>query len=298
MVIQKIMFSPCMVCENEEIYDWVFFNDILDFINEYLDCGLDSIEESIFNEQSWYTPPTVKVNMYSFFTSNIVPKLSELLRRGEVYSTEDLETDSICDIKNADFNITNEKEIKLLMNYTANINRDYILFVGRANFNLSGDFVKFHVDDNEFLIPVVREPYIEKSGCFNDCIKDNGSKEIFVNAQLCNKLDQEMKKKAMAISGSKGSLYKKYGKIIALRNWFTEYHPKNPYNADTKYFISKDKKYILSIDLLHGHFEVYEGNNSKKQWIAEYNFSGVRLSPENMSKKELEEMRNNHRVEA
>ena len=54
MVIQKIMFSPCMVCENEEIYDWVFFNDILDFINEYLDCGLDSIEESIFNEQSWY----------------------------------------------------------------------------------------------------------------------------------------------------------------------------------------------------------------------------------------------------
>ena len=44
MVSQKIMLSPCMVCENEEIYDWMLLNDTLDFIDRYLECGLDSIE--------------------------------------------------------------------------------------------------------------------------------------------------------------------------------------------------------------------------------------------------------------
>lgn len=44
----KIMLSPCMVCENEEIYDWMLLNDTLDFIDRYLECGLDSIEGSIF----------------------------------------------------------------------------------------------------------------------------------------------------------------------------------------------------------------------------------------------------------
>jgi hypothetical protein len=105
-----------------------------------------------------------------------------------------------------------------------------------------------------------------------------------------------MKEQAITISGSKGSLYKKYGEIIALRNGFSPYYPKNPFNKDTKYFIRKDEKYILSIDLLHGHFEVFEGN-AEKLWIAEYNFSGQKLSSSNMTKKQLEEMRNNHRVE-
>lgn len=296
MVAQKIMLSPCMVCENEEIYDWMLLNDTLDFINKYLDCGLDSIESSIFHEYSWYMPPAFTLNMYSFFTTNIFPKLLDLLRKGDAYSLSDLKKSGTYYIKNSDFRVTNQKEMELLIRYTANINKDYVLFVGKSNYGLRSDTLDLSVDGNDLLIPVVKEPYTEKSNCFNSFIKENGSEEIFVNSDLCVKLDQEMKEQAITISGPKGSLYKKYGEIIALRNGFSEYHPKNPYNKDTKYFIRKDGKYILSIDLLHGHFEVYEGN-AGKLWIAEYNFSGKRLSSSNMTKKQLEEMRNNHKVE-
>jgi hypothetical protein len=285
-----------MVCENEEIYDWMLLNDTLDFINMYLDCGLDSVENSIFNENSWYMPPAFTLNMYSFFTTNIFPKLFELLRKGDAYPLSDLKKPGTYSIKNSDFKITNAKEMELLIRYTANINKDYVLFVGKANYGLSRDTLDLSFDGNDVTIPVVKEPYTEKSNFFDSFIRENNSKDIFVNSDLCVKLDQEMKEQAITISGSKGSLYKKYGEIIALRNGFSPYYPKNPFNKDTKYFIRKDEKYILSIDLLHGHFEVFEGN-AEKLWIAEYNFSGQKLSSSNMTKKQLEEMRNNHRVE-
>lgn len=296
MVIQKIMLSPCMVYKNEEICDWMLLNDTLDFINNYLDCGLDSVESSIFHEHSWYTPPAFTVNIYSFFTTNIFPKLLELLRKGDAYSLADLKNSVTYSIKNSDFKVTNQKEMELLMRYTANINKDYVLFVGKSNYDLSSDMLDLSVDGNDVLIPIVKDPYTEKSNCFNSFIKESSSEEIFVNLNLCVKFEQEMEQQAKIISGQKGSLYKKYGEVIALRNGFSEYHPKNPYNKDTKYFIRKDGKYILSIDLLHGHFEVYEGN-AGKLWIAEYNFSGKRISSSNMSKKQLREMRNNHKVE-
>ena len=185
---------------------------------------------------------------------------------------------------------------KVLRFYRLPINKDYILFVGRTNYGLDSEKLEISVDGNDVLIPIVKDPYTEKSNCFNSFIKKNDSKELLVNADLCIKLDNEMKEKAKGISGSKGALYKKYGEIIALRNDFVEYFPKNPYNKETKYFIRKDEKYILSIDLLHGHYEVFEGK-TRKLWIAEYNFSGQRLTPLDMTRKQLEEMRNTHKVE-
>lgn len=296
MVSQKIMLSPCVVCENEEIYDWMLLNDTLDFINSYLECGLDSVEGSIFHQDSWYTPPAFALNMYSFFTTSIFPKLVELLRKGDTYSLSDLNEIDTYFIKNFDFKITNLKEMELLIRYTASINKEYILFIGRANYGLDSETLEISVDGNDILIPIVKDPYTEKSNCFNSLIKKGNNKELFVNADLCFSLDKEMKEKAKDISGSKGALYKKYGEIIALRNDFVEYFPKNPYNKETKYFIRKDEKYILSIDLLHGHYEVFEGK-SRKLWIAEYNFSGQRLTPLDMTRKQLEEMRNTHKVE-
>lgn len=296
MVSQKIMLSPCMVCENEEIYDWMLLNDTLDFIDRYLECGLDSIEGSIFHQDSWYIPPAFELNMFSMFTTNIFPKLVKLLQKGDIYSLTDLKEIDTYYIKNSNFKITNLKEMELLIRYTSSINKDYILFVGRTNYGLDSEKFEISVDGNDVLIPIVKDPYTEKSNCFNSFIKKNDSKELLVNADLCIKLDNEMKEKAKGISGSKGDLYKKYGEIIALRNDFVEYFPKNPYNKETKYFIRKDEKYILSIDLLHGHYEVFEGK-TRKLWIAEYNFSGQRLTPLDMTRKQLEEMRNTHKVE-
>lgn len=297
MVTQKIMFSPCMVCDNEEMYDWFLLDETLDFIDKYLECGLDSIETSIFHMNSWYTPPAFNLSMYNLFTTNIFPKLDKLLRKGNEYLLADLSSNCTSFIQNPDYVMTNPQEIELIKAYTECINQNYVLFIGKPNYDLKGETLDIKTDDGVVLIPVVKDPYIEKTPAYNSFIKANLSTGPFPNSELCVKLDEQMHDEAKNIAGLKGSLYKQYGEIIALRNGFCEYHPKNPYNKDTKYFISADKKYLISIDLLHGLFEVFEGNASK-QWVAEYNFSGKLLSSDQMSQKELAEMRHNHKVEA
>ena len=141
MVIQRIMLSPCMICENEDIYDWTLLDKTLDFINEYLECGLDSVEGSIFHEDSWYTPPACTLNMYSFFTTNIFPKLQNLLCKGSEYRLSDLEQIDTYSVKNPDFIITHFEEMELLARYTANIRQDYILFVGKPNYKLNSNIL-------------------------------------------------------------------------------------------------------------------------------------------------------------
>ena len=297
MVTQKIMFSPCMVCNIDEMYDWVLLYETLDFIDKYLECGLDSIETSIFHRNSWYAPPAFNLSMYNVFTTNIFPKLDNLLRKGNEYSLSDLSSKGTSSLQNSDYVVTNPQEIELIKAYTECINQNYVLFIGKPNYGLKGKTLNIKTDNGVVSIPVVKDPYIEKTTAYNSFIKTSLSTGPFPNSEMCAKLDEEMHDEAKNIVGLKGSLYKQYGEIIALRNGFCEYHPKNPYNKDTKYFISSDKKYVISIDLLHGLFEVFDGNSSK-QWIAEYNFSGKLLSSNHMSQKELAEMRKNHKVEA
>ena len=53
MVEHKIMLSPCMICDNNKMYNWMYLSNILDFICQYLDCGLDTIAGSFYHEDSW-----------------------------------------------------------------------------------------------------------------------------------------------------------------------------------------------------------------------------------------------------
>ena len=296
MVEHKIMLSPCMICDNNKMYNWMYLSNILDFICQYLDCGLDTIAGSFYHEDSWYTPPVCDVNMHALFTTDIIPKLLKLLKKGTAYTLDDIE--NICDyqILNSDFIVTDEKQMDLVLKYTLHVNKDYILFVGKDNYGMNSDNLEISINGNNFIIPVVKDPYTEKSGHFDTFIKDNQNKDVFCNSDLCVQLDREMKDLVKRSNGVNSSLYKKYGEIIAKRNGYKKYTPQNPFYEDTKYFIRHDGKYIISIDLLHGHFEVFEGN-SKQQWIGEYNFSGKKISPLNATKKQLNAMRNTHKIE-
>lgn len=298
MVMQKIMLSPCLICENENIYDWVSLKDILLFIRDFLDCGLDSIEGSIYHMDSWYAPPAFEINIFNYFTTYIFPILSDLLRKGDDYHLEGSVKSTCSDIQNSDYVITNSNEVKLLVYYTQHINSDYVLFVGKPNYQLKGKNIEISSEKQVLLVPVVKNPYLEENDSFNSFIKKDltESTQIFMNKELCVKLDEKMKAEAKGLYGLKGSHYKKYGEIIALRNNYVEYNPKNPYNKDTKYFIRNDGKYIISIDLLHGHFEVFHGGG-EQLWFAAYNFSGEEIYVPS-SKKELETMRTNHKVES
>lgn len=162
MVMQKIMLSPCLICENEEIYDWVMLEDTLKFINNYLECGLDSVEGSIFHMNSWYTPPAFCVNMYNYFTACIFPLLSDLLKKGEVYSVEkDIES-KYKDIQNSDFIITNYDEVNILIYYTQYINNDYVMFVGKPNYKLKEQYIEILSEKKMMKIPVVKNPFFRR----------------------------------------------------------------------------------------------------------------------------------------
>jgi len=154
----------------------------------------------------------------------------------------------------------------------------------------------FKIENYEYLIPIIKNPWTEKSTIFNNCIKANGqnSSLVFPNKELCSQLDKLMKIEAKAISGVlKGTHYKKYAEVIAYRNNYRIFPVSNPFEPNTDYYIRNDNKYILSVDLIHGHFEVFHGSN--ELWFAEYDFAGNELYTPN-TQKELDEMRQNHKI--
>lgn len=295
MVMQKIILSPCLVCENENIYDWTLLEDTLFFINNFLDCGIDSIEGSIFHPNSWYTPPSFCLNMFNYFTSTIFPILNELLRKGDEFIIgKGVGTEY--EILNKEFTVTNNNEMDLIAYYLKHINKNPLMFIGKINYGLKDALLKMSFDKEILEIALIKNPWLEETESFNKFIKNslNENSCIFPNKNLCTQLNELMKTEAKLISGVlKGSHYKKYGKIIAYRNNFVDYPVCDPFEPETDYYIRNDGKYILSVDLIHGTFEVFYGSN--ELWFAEYNFLGEELEAPT-TRKELDDMRQNHRI--
>lgn len=287
------MFSPCTICDNDGTYNWELFCDTLDFINEYLDCEMDTIEGSAFHEDLWYIPPTCTIAFFDLFSSAIAGNLQKLISRGNSYSCS---SDGFCNeynIQNKDYFISNKQELDFLMYYTANINSDYLLFLGNSNHDINSDYLDVLFQYKNIHIPVIKDPWLDETGHFDDCIIPQEPNEIFVNRKLCEKLDEKMHSEENSINGPRGSFYKKYGKIVAHRNNFIPYKPKNPYDQSTDYYIRRDGKNIISVDMLHGHFEVFNPNG-KRLWRWQYNFSGEQIE---LKGKTLKEMQDSHRVD-
>lgn len=289
--MKKIALSPCLICENETLYNWTKLYDVLNFISSYLDCSLDTYEGSFYHENSWLQPPACEMQILSYVASNILPLLIELSQKGKSYKIdEELLADNVTIPTN--FIVTNHSEFSLLQSYLLNINSDCTLFLGEPNSDFDEDYLTIKSDEkDDVTIPVVKETYTDKTGHFDNCLLEQNSNEIFTNAIICKDLDKEMKIKAKNAANS--TLFKKYGKCIALRNKFTPYVFSDPY-MDTDYYIRDDKKYIISVDLLHGTFEVFHGSG-EQLWFAEYSFSGEELDAPKTNK-ELNKMRQTHKV--
>lgn len=293
--MERIIFSPCLLYENENFFDWANLEKTLPFINKYLDCALDTYEESFFHISSWYSKPKCDITMMNYFSQKILPILCDLSNKGTTYTFKNivkLEETYV----DPNFSITNKCEFQLLLTYLYNSNKKCLLFVGKSNYEFKLSFlnVKFNISEKTCNVPIVKDPWFDMTGNFDNCIVQHKNNSILPNSFLCTQLDSKMKDEAKTICGIKGSLYKKYGKVIALRNYFKEYKPKHPFEKDTDYYISIDNKYIISVDLLHGHFEVFNATG-KQLWIKQINFSGVEIPLEG---KTLSEMQATHKVEA
>lgn len=299
--MKHIIFSPCLLYENEDFFDWYNLQNTLEFISDFLDCGLDTYEGSFFHIDSWFSKPRCDVNMASYFSQYIIPLLTNLAEKGNSYRFDDvLDKNKI--IIDPSFVITNEEEFCLLLYYICKINHNPLIFVGEPNYDFDKEFLEIYFDKDIFHVPIIKNPWLEKSENFNkyicQCKKKNS--EIFVNKNLCIYLDEKMKEIAKENSAN-SALYKEYGEIVALRNNFSQYNIHDKY-INTDYYKSEDEKYIISTDLLHGHFEIFQGTG-KQLWINQYNFSGEELpiNGKYMSKdkdvdKILKEMRQTHRV--
>ena len=296
----KIVFSPCLYCQGNKLYNLFLLEDCLSFICNYLNGHLDIYEEAFYSEDKISSPPIINYNEYYQYT-HIVKMLNDLQIDGDFVSIYSKNIKySIIDNK---YKSIDEQEFQIICDYlnqlVADNNIDKVLmFIGDRNYENLEQFININFNNSltPTQIPIVKNPWIEKSNIFNSIIKNNIEEDdqIFPNRKICVQLDELMKKEAKSIPGtSKGTHYKKYGKIIAYRNNFEDYSINDAFEVNTNYYIRKDGKYIISIDLIHGHFEVFYGDN--ELWFAEYSFSGEKLyAPTN--KKDLNEMRQNHKV--
>lgn len=287
----KILLSPCLYCANENEYHIEYLQEILEFIEKYIDGCLDIYDDAFYNIEKISAPPFIEYNRYWEY-AKVVDLLQKLQIGGELVDIlqHGLNFSVLCE----KYKIINQNEFQILIDYLYTTSpNNYLLFLGIPNWDVTDNIIHINISDKSLDIKLVRNPLLEESSNYNSYLKTNNSDEIFVNKDLCKQLVKQMNEESKNLSILKGSLYKRYGEIIALRNNFDVYPVQSTYNPDTDYYKRKDGKFIISVDLIHGHFEVFHGSG-KKLWFAEYSFDGEKLyAPIG---KELREMQQTHKL--
>ena len=297
----KVIFSPCLYAiDNKELFELFGLNDTLDFIVNNLEACLDDYSEVFYNDNRLYTPPVSNTNTYLQYIS-IMTNIFKLKANGETISLDSHNNEY--ELSDTTFKISNDKEFQNIIDYLYQLyfdNKidDVLMFYGQYNKSYNEKTLKILIDSITFLIPVVGEPLLDKTGNFDKYLKKSKSNddynELFKYKNICCQLVDEMEnQKSPGLRN--GTLFLNYGTIIALRNKFSIYYPKKPYNKDTTYFISDDKKNIISIDLKHGHFEVFD-NKNRQLWVAKYNMNGEEIDRPTDSET-LKKIRETHKVE-
>lgn len=249
---------------NETLYHYY---NLLSFADKWLDLKLLIHECSYYKQLSGYMPPLNNQSLASFFVTNIVPIFKSIICKGDVI----YDNPSNIHFPNTHFNCVDQCEFDLmaLCLKVANDN-EALLFVGTPNSHMIGSNDTI-IDGNHFKLCVLMNPIKDETSTLDTLIKIPESREecIFPCAEICDFFVEEARKK-----GDKGA-YRHYGDIIARRNGFTknQYNP-NHYKPDKPSYISRNKYYYISLDDLHGTFEVFKAKNKNTDYIGEYGFDG------------------------
>lgn len=288
--MMKILISPCLYTEGETLYNLFPLKNVLSFIHDYLDGHLDRYSEAFYSPERLHCPPVTHTNEMAVY-NEIISLLYRLQIGGDKIS---LGSDVVYSVKSTDYVVTNKLEMQIVASYLHSIGEraTVLLFLGERNRSMREDRLQIEINSTHVDIPTVKDPWLEKSSNFNEYLKKLEPEEVFCNRKVCKKLDAAMKNEASQLSGSKGALFKKYGEIIALRNKYKLCRPQDPHTPETDYYLRDDGKYIISVDLLHGHFEVFKATG-KKPWINSYNFAGEKIE---RGSTRLKEMRNSHKI--
>lgn len=272
MAVQQIIFSPCLLYENENFFDWQNLYDTLKFIYDFLDCKLVTYKGSFFHIESWYTKPKCDVNMMNYFSQHILPYLQKLSEDGEIFSL----TENLIPLNevliDSDFKVTNKEEFELILSYLYFYNINCLMFVGLPNYNYLNTKLcinYINANENRHLL-LIKNPWLDETGYFNSIIKKEviNFNNIFPCKELCTKIGLNK------LETGNISQYKKYGEIIALRNKYYKLPYSDRQYKNVPYYMRYDGKYIICLDTLHCTYEVFKRTGSKyEDYQGEYNFS-------------------------
>lgn len=282
----KIIISPCLFLKDRQLKNLGDLENTLNFINRFLDVEWDMISLSLLDEDNWINLPTNKPQLYNYFFDSITNLLKDINKKKIKYLVPDNNVSLTID---ESYQILDNDELLYIAKYVRDTNEKIIMFVGLDNYTVP-DILNINIDNVMYNLPIVKNPWLDKSGNFDKYIIPQHCDRYFTNGILCTQLDEEMKNKANKSSENQ-TLYKDYGRIIAYRNGFIDYDVKDPYDENTDYY--KNKKCSISVDILHGHFEVFQ-RGGKELWIHQYNFSGQEIPYSH--EKTIKEMQNTHRI--
>lgn len=280
----KLIISPCLYIKDNKISNLAELYELLDFVDKYLDIGLDSIKQSILCEDNWFKIPPYDITMYNFFIIKIIPLLRRLWDKGGV--PLDVNIIENCRIQE-DYYVTDEYEFKLMLSYIFEQEASYLLGLGTLNNHIKNELICEQLNPVKTIksVPVVSNVWLDETGNYDDYISKAIAQEdeVFVNKVICSKFKQYVNEKVQGLSSNeKPTIYKYYGKIIAKRNNFIQFNPSDSHK-DTIYFRRYDGKYIISVDTMHGTFEVFN-SSLKTSKHAEYDFNCKQITQKNKNK--------------
>ena len=268
--------SPCLIKTDEEKFNITMealknYHSILEFSKKWLLLKLLIHQKSIYLNINAYEPPLELQTLASFFQTNILSLWCDLL--SDAYIVYDEEYYNF-EIPN-DYNCVDKPEWNLLCNCLKTLaDREILIFVCNSN-NITESYISVN---EEYKLHTVSNPLVEETEIFNDYLNypESTVETIFPCVDICRVFVDKAQEEKNA------SAYKKYGDIIAKRNGFIKLpYDHRRYKPNAPAYKSKNEEFFISLDEMHGTFEVFAAKNHSEPFIAEYGFDGKKLTQKN-----------------
>ena len=266
------LLSPCILKDSngefvESMDNLQHYAKLLGFAIKWLDLKLLIHEKSFYNHLWEYSPPLSDLTLSSYFAANITSKFQSLVADGQVIYDEE----EASSFESKQYICVDQQECDLIACCLGKVPEgEALMFVGLKNSDVTNPTgIKFN--SKEHTINLIYDPYKTESTILDSSLKIFASTKscIFPYAEICDCFIQK------AENEKSKSAYQLYGDIIAKRNGFS----KMPYDAkrykqDAPCYISRNGNFFISLDDLHGTFEVFDATTKKASFIGEYKFDG------------------------